>query len=471
MHDIADVEIRSSTERLLADAYKGLGRNEEAEKLYRSAIDRWGGTAEIVDNSQVSAIWSLANLLSHTQRKTEAATLFRSTRPFVERLGLKHFDTLQLYRNLAICLNYDEKEQALEAEELLRRCYEGRLETLGATDKATNVAAISLSEFYRKTKQFSKLVEFARAYLQSLPPEYVESLRHKKYGAEAYYVIVVRTDLAKALRKLAEGSDWHSDEVDAWEEVVRETLQLKRDIHGQDHQDTIASRKELASVLMRRAEQLVLESQYPQAFEVLSEISELTPDRRQAESLAALQVYLDEENSARRFSQQLWERAQVEESGSSPASRWVVDALLSPHHGLDLTEITEFLVSIPADTNGHMPRLALGLTYYRAGSFEQAIATIDTEKQGPIWIRPISSFVHAMACAKSGDSESARKSFDEAVTRMDKVAPTPTTGVELKSWEPPHWVLWCLYHGLKREASAVLAIEPPKPLAQSASEK
>jgi tetratricopeptide (TPR) repeat protein len=115
--------------------------------------------------------------------------------------------------------------------------------------------------------------------------------------------------------------------------------------------------------------------------------------------------------------------------------------------------------AVAADANQPFFLLARGSAEYRAGQFQAAVETLgeSARKNGQPWGRAQAELFLAMAHARLGHAEQARRTLAEAERSLAKLPEKPDVFTLQLAW---HWRERAIFQVLLREAATVLGLAP-----------
>jgi CHAT domain-containing protein/Tfp pilus assembly protein PilF len=213
----------------LAQVYGDLGRDAEAEPLYKRALaimEKSGG----LDSADIAPeLNNLAALYQRQLRYAEAEPLFKRALAIREKaLGAAHPDVGQSLNNLAT--NFEKQERHSESEALTRRA----LAIYQKIPGAEPAVATLLNNLGQILKAEGRYADAEPPIKQSL------AIREKVLGRD-------HVDVARSLNNLADLYQRQARYADA-EPIYKRALDIRERTVGPDHPDTVASLNNLASL-------------------------------------------------------------------------------------------------------------------------------------------------------------------------------------------------------------------------------
>jgi tetratricopeptide (TPR) repeat protein len=165
---------------LFASLYWSQGRYEEAERLYRRALEGWEEMLGPKHLDTLGAVYNLARVYWSQGRYEEAERLYqRALEGWEETLGPKHPETLRTVQNLAIV--YWSQGRYEEAERLYRRALDRWEEMLGPKHPDTLGTVEGLAGVYRGQGRYKEAERLYRRSLEgreeALGPKHPDTLR------------------------------------------------------------------------------------------------------------------------------------------------------------------------------------------------------------------------------------------------------------------------------------------------------
>ena len=162
--------------RLLADAYRLVGRWEESEAAAREALAFFERKQGPRSASTAMAAHTLGQTLGSRDQVEEAAVLIRRAIQILDqRLGRDHVYTLSMRNNLAVL--FTKSESYVEAEALYRDVLAGRLARFGSEHSDVAGTYQNLAVVVAGQGRFSEADELARRaeemYRRVLPDSYI----------------------------------------------------------------------------------------------------------------------------------------------------------------------------------------------------------------------------------------------------------------------------------------------------------
>ncbi|HRX83742.1 MAG TPA: serine/threonine-protein kinase [Phycisphaerae bacterium] len=211
----------------LGQSLQHLQRTDEAEALYRRALE---GRVRVLGEGDPAALASmnnLANLLRGTGRMEEAEALLRRALAAQLRvLGATHKDTLITTGNLAALLL--KRGELDEAVGLYRQVHETCRRTLGADHVMTLQAASRLAEALRRTDALVEAetlqVETVQACVRTLGPAHGDTIHARRVLARIYASQGRRTDAAEQLTDALEALQTSPSPAEALIQRIRRDL-------------------------------------------------------------------------------------------------------------------------------------------------------------------------------------------------------------------------------------------------------
>ncbi|HEX2095280.1 MAG TPA: tetratricopeptide repeat protein [Longimicrobiaceae bacterium] len=305
----------------LARLLRARGRLDEAESLYRRALEGSGRVLGPEHPDTLTSVSNLALLLWERGRPDEAERLFRRALEARERvLGPEHPHTLTSVNNLAGLL--DTRGRPDEAEPLYRRALEVRERVLGPEHPHTltsmnNLASLleaqgepgEAESLYRRVLEASERVlgpehpitlstvnNLAyllqeRGRLDEAEPLYRRALeaRERVLGPEHPDTLTLVSNFATLLHDRGR--------LDEAEALYRRALEVRERVLGPEHPDTLTSANNLASLLEERDRQDEAEALYRRAVEGLERV--LGPEHPTTEIARGNLVSLQRRRAAR----------------------------------------------------------------------------------------------------------------------------------------------------------------------------
>ena len=233
----------------LALLLRRTGRYDEAEPLYRRALEARERTLGNEHPDTLISVNNLAVLLDNKGRYDEAEPLYRRALEASERtLGNEHPDTLISVNNLAALL--DKKGRYDEAEPLYRRALEARERTLGNEHPDTLTSVNNLALLLRRTGRYDEAEPLYRRALEA---------RERTLGNEHPSTLSSVNNLAVLLYK--------KGRYDEAEPLYRRTLEARERTLGNEHPDTLRSVNNLAALLDKKGRYDEAEPLYRRALE------------------------------------------------------------------------------------------------------------------------------------------------------------------------------------------------------------
>ena len=218
----------------LANVLDSLGRDGEAEPLYRETLDLRRQVLGPKHPDTLSSMNNLAFVLQSQGHYDEAEPLYRETLDLRrEVLGPMHPDTLTVMNNLASVLG--RLGRYGEAETLDRETLDGRRQVSGSGDPNTVASMSNLAIVLQSQGRYGEAEplcrEALRLYQETLGPMHPDTL-------------TVMNNLASLLS--SQGRYREAEPLD------RETLDGRRQVLGRKHPQTLISMNNLAAVLERQ---------------------------------------------------------------------------------------------------------------------------------------------------------------------------------------------------------------------------
>ncbi|RFU31458.1 hypothetical protein B7463_g4861, partial [Scytalidium lignicola] len=208
-----------------------LGKYDEAEKLYRRALE--GSAKELGEQHLItlSTMSNLASILLHQGKYDEAEKLNRCSLKGIEKeLGEQHPDTLIAMNNLALVLQGQRKYD--KAEMLIRRVLEVKEKELGEQHHSTltTVGNLALVLYYQG--KYDKAEKLNWRLLKG---------REKELGEQHPDTLIAMNNLALVLQG--------QRKYDKAEMLIRRVLEVKEKELGEQHHSTLTTVGNLALVL------------------------------------------------------------------------------------------------------------------------------------------------------------------------------------------------------------------------------
>ena len=226
-------ESRALSDLLLsvADLFAEQGKNDEAETLYREALD--GRRREFGDahSKTISTMCNLAIVLKGQGKYDEAEKLYRKAlEGKLKSVGDGHPDTLGPKNNLALLLSKQGKHD--EAERLLREALEGRQREQGDAHPDTLGTMGNLGVVLYDQRKYDEAERLHREALKG---------KRRWLGHLNPATLLSAMSLALVVKKLGKN--------DEAEKLYHEALEGRRRVLGNHHPDTLHSMESLAHVL------------------------------------------------------------------------------------------------------------------------------------------------------------------------------------------------------------------------------
>jgi CHAT domain-containing protein len=213
----------------LAQVYGDMGRDAEAEPLYKRALAIMEKSAGLDSADIAPELNNLAALYQRQLRYAEAEPLFKRALAIREKaLGAAHPDVGQSLNNLAT--NYEKQERHSESEALTRRALAIYQKIPGA-EPAVATLLNNLGQIFKAEGRYA---DAEPAIKQSL------AIREKVLGRD-------HVDVARSLNNLADLYQRQARYADA-EPIYKRALNIRERTVGPDHPDTAASVNNLASL-------------------------------------------------------------------------------------------------------------------------------------------------------------------------------------------------------------------------------
>jgi len=223
--------------------YTSLGAYEPAESHLREQVrirrEKLGPDHE----DTCRAVNDLGVFLTKNGKSADAESLLKPALADHTRLfGRKHAITLQTIDALATL--YVEQMRSAEAEPLLREVMEIRRETLGTQNTETVSSMNSLATLYGDTERFDEAEKlFAEA----------AAIQEKISGRDHPLTLEVRSNFAwleywSAMQEREKRPDKYKERIARSRALNEEVLEAKRRVLGEEHQSTLATMSNLASV-------------------------------------------------------------------------------------------------------------------------------------------------------------------------------------------------------------------------------
>jgi CHAT domain-containing protein/tetratricopeptide (TPR) repeat protein len=213
----------------LAQVYGDMGRDAEAEPLYKRALAIMERSAGLDSADIAPELNNLAALYERQLRYAEAEPLFKRALAIRERaLGANRPDVGQSLNNLATL--YERQDRHADSEPLFKRA----LSIYQKIPGAEPAVATLLNNLGQVTKAEGRYADAEPAIKQSL------AIREKVLGHD-------HVDVARSLNNLADLYQRQARYADA-EPIYKRALEIRERTVGPDHPDTAASVNNLASL-------------------------------------------------------------------------------------------------------------------------------------------------------------------------------------------------------------------------------
>jgi CHAT domain-containing protein/Tfp pilus assembly protein PilF len=213
----------------LAEIYSGMGRDAEAEPLYKRALAVMEKAVGLDSVDIAIELNNLAALYQRQQRYAEAEPLFKRALALSERsLPANHPDIGRALNNLAT--DYEKQDRHAESEALTRRA----LALYQKIPGAESAVATLLNNLGQILKAEGRYAEAEPPIKQSL------AIREKALGRD-------HIDVARSLNNLADLYQRQNRFAEA-EPIYRRALDIREHTVGPDHPDTVVSLNNLASL-------------------------------------------------------------------------------------------------------------------------------------------------------------------------------------------------------------------------------
>jgi CHAT domain-containing protein/Tfp pilus assembly protein PilF len=213
----------------LAQVYGDMGRDGEAEPLYKRALAIMEKSAGLDSADIAPELNNLAALYERQLRYPEAEPLFKRALAIRESaLGANHPDVGQSLNNLATL--YERQDRHADSEPLFKRA----LAIYQKIPGAEPAVATLLNNLGQVTKAEGRYSDAEPAIKQSL------AIREKVLGRD-------HVDVARSLNNLADLYQRQARYADA-EPIYKRALDIRERTVGPDHPDTAASVNNLASL-------------------------------------------------------------------------------------------------------------------------------------------------------------------------------------------------------------------------------
>ena len=213
----------------LAQVYGDMGRDAEAEPLYKRALAIMEKSAGLDSADIAPELNNLAALYERQLRYAEAEPLFKRALAIREKaLGANHPDVGQSLNNLATL--YERQDRHADSEPLFKRA----LAIYQKIPGAEPAVATLLNNLGQVTKAEGRYADAEPAIKQSL------AIREKVLGHD-------HVDVARSLNNLADLYQRQARYADA-EPIYKRALDIRERTVGPDHPDTAASVNNLASL-------------------------------------------------------------------------------------------------------------------------------------------------------------------------------------------------------------------------------
>jgi tetratricopeptide (TPR) repeat protein len=208
------------------------GRYEEAEALYRRALEIGERTLGPEHSNTATALNDLAGLYSDQGRYREAEPLYRRALEIRERtLGPEHPDTAAALNNLAGLYRIQGPYE--EAEALYRRTLEIWEKALGPEHSNTATALQDLARLYVDQGRYEEAETLYRRVLE---------VRERTLGPEHPDTAAALDDLAQLYR--------HQGRYEEAEALLRRTLEVDEKAFGPEHPNTAVVLNNLAELYL-----------------------------------------------------------------------------------------------------------------------------------------------------------------------------------------------------------------------------
>lgn len=226
---LVEAAIRTS----LADTLKGLGDYGEAAEHAERVMRIFEAVPTQQDLGLIKAMNRLASLRRALGEEEEAELLYRRALEIArQELGDDYATTLSIMNNLALLL--DDRGKSQEAVELLRIVLERRTQLLGEEHRFTMHALNNLARVYVSMERYD---EAEPLHLKEL------ELSRRVMGEEHPDTLISVNNLAVLYGKRGD--------VEKAEALVREALAARTRVLGPDHPHTMESQETLGAILIR----------------------------------------------------------------------------------------------------------------------------------------------------------------------------------------------------------------------------
>jgi CHAT domain-containing protein/Tfp pilus assembly protein PilF len=212
----------------LAQLYGDVGRDAEAEPLYKRAIAIMEKAVGLDSAAMAPELNNLAALYERESRYAEAEPLFKRALALREKLGAAHPDVGQALNNLATL--YERQDRHADSEPLFKRALAIYQKAAGPEHPAV---ATLLSNLGQAEKAQGRYGEAEPLIVRSL------AIREKVLGRE-------HPDVARSLNNLADLYERQGRFADAGP-LYQHALAIREQAVGPDNPDTIASLNNLTS--------------------------------------------------------------------------------------------------------------------------------------------------------------------------------------------------------------------------------
>lgn len=215
----------------LAQVYADMGRDAEAEPLYKRALAIMEKSAGLDSADIAPELNNLAALYQRQLRYAEAEPLFKRALALREKaLGANHPDVGQSLNNLATL--YERQDRHADSEPLFKRAL-AIYQRIPGAEPAVATLLNNLGQVYKAEDRFA---EAEPAIKQSL------AIREKLLGRD-------HVDVARSLNNLADLYQRQGRFAEA-EPLFKRALDIREHTVGPDHPDTAASVNNLAALYL-----------------------------------------------------------------------------------------------------------------------------------------------------------------------------------------------------------------------------
>ncbi len=235
----------------LASLLEQSGRLEEAEEIYRDALDTMErGIAEPDNEAVAFALSHLAALLTSTGQFAEAEPLLRRALAIAEKaFGPEHEEVATHLNNLAVL--YGDTNRHAEAEPLLKRALAVDEKTFGPENPKVATALNNLATLYLATNRDAEAEPLLRRAL---------AIDEKSFGSQHPKVATDLNNLAVCLVQ--------TQRFNEAEPILRRVLKIWQLSYGSTHSNVAAAYDNLAELLSSTHRFAEAEPLYRQALEI-----------------------------------------------------------------------------------------------------------------------------------------------------------------------------------------------------------